>query len=319
MDGKPRKIYLGYGPAGRAHEILDRQAKRKKQPVLDAQARVRQLMREGDRLWCESWTWLWLLVESWMLLAGYYRHRGEWRRASRKPRTRQSRALPAAPEVVTDLPAYLRSLNQQANGGEPDAIDALRVFLDENRAILAHVEDLNRASMRLWEGHQYQPLDQDRAESSESGSLERLLVDAVRIAEMNRRHADSLIEPGAVTAIACSTRYARIQKADNRLVRHSRGHRLEIQFRRIAGSLEQEQLFAGVVRDRVERISALSVRDGFQPPLPRSITVDILLRLGKHSHAACGVFRSRASSSTRVSARSYFAESADTLRPHEVD
>ena len=216
VEGKSRKIYVGSGPAGRIHEILDRQATRKRQPLREAQARIRNLMREGDRLWGETWSWLWPLAEAQMLLAGYYRHRGQWRKVHHKARTRHTRYPSAALEPATDSRTWLRQLNRAANGGDPEALSALGVFLNECPDVLTQIETLNRAALALWADHQYRPDETDRPETT---TLEQVLKDAVYVAELNRRHADSLLESGATTALGFAARHARIEKADNRLRR----------------------------------------------------------------------------------------------------
>ena len=196
------EIYLGSGPAGRAHEILDRQAKRKNQPLRDAQARVRLLMRESDRLWNETWSWLLPLCDAHLPLAGYYRHRGQWRKVRQTSRTRHTRRLFAF-EPETDLRHCLRALKHAANGSDPNRLAELQMFLSDSPGILTQIEDLNRTSIELWAAHQYRS---DETGHPDANLLERVLIDAVRIAEMNRRHSNSLIEPGAVTALAYSIR-----------------------------------------------------------------------------------------------------------------
>jgi len=217
VEGKPRKIYLGSGAVGRYHALLDRQNARKLEPIRAEQTRTRHLIREGDRLWREMWSWLWPLGEAHMLLAGWYRHCGQWRKAKRRPRTRQNRVRIVTLPDTADLRAQLKVLNTRANGAEPGAIEALRAFLDAHPETATRVEELNRESFALWTGYLGEQADPGSGSESDALPLERLLIDAIRVAEWNVRHADSLIEPSVVSKMALSTRYLRIERADNRL------------------------------------------------------------------------------------------------------
>ena len=217
IDGQPRKIYLGTGSVGRAHEIMDRQLAREKKRNPAEQARHRHYLREGDRLWSETWTWLALLAEAHLHLEGWYRHRGQWRKAKRKARTRQSRVpIPVNLERAS-LQTHLKVLNARSNAADPDADEELQAFLEGHPEIWEAVGDLNCAALMLWAGY----LDVLFARSEpgpDSTPLERLLVDAIRTAEANLKHAELLItEAGSSSGLAITTRYMRVERADNRL------------------------------------------------------------------------------------------------------
>ena len=217
IDGQPRKIYLGTGSVGRAHEIMDRQLAREKKRNPAEQARHRHYLREGDRLWSETWTWLSLLAEAHLHLEGWYRHRGQWRKAKRKARTRQSRVpIPVNLERAS-LQEHLKVLNARSNAADPDADEELQAFLEEHPEIWEAVGDLNRAALMLWAG--YLDVLFIRSEPDpDSTPLERLLVDAIRAAEANLKHAEFLItETGSSSGLAITTRYMRVERADNRL------------------------------------------------------------------------------------------------------
>ena len=93
---------------------------------------------------------------------------------------------------------------------------ALRQVTNECPELLTQIAALNRAALALWADRQYRPDETDRPETT---TLEQALKDAVCVAELNRRHADSLLESGATTALGYAARHARIEKADNRLRR----------------------------------------------------------------------------------------------------
>ena len=218
IDGQPRKIYLGTGSVGRAHEIMDRQLAREKKRNPAEQARHRHYLREGDRLWSETWTWLALLTEAHLHLEGWYRHRGQWRKAKRKARTRQSRIPSGVNLERASLQEHLKVLNARSNAADPGADEELQAFLEGHPEIWEAVGDLNRAALMLWAGYLDVLSAQAGPSRPDSTPLERLLVDAIRAAEANLKHAEFLItEDGSSSGLAITTRYMRVERADNRL------------------------------------------------------------------------------------------------------
>jgi len=80
VDGRPRKVYLGNGPAARAQARLDQARRRERHDAREAlraeQARLAaaEVALDGFRLLTG------LLLRATLLLGGLHEHRGEWRR-----------------------------------------------------------------------------------------------------------------------------------------------------------------------------------------------------------------------------------------------
>ena len=199
IDGDPRKIYHGNGPGGRAHEIMDRQAARRRNAAWKDGPAVRRLIRTSDRFWTEIGVWLRLLSDSQMLLAGQYRHGGQWRPVRRQPRAGQKHLKSHEPVQSGSLAEQLKRLNAGANARAAGALDELRTFLSRNSSIWRAVEDENLTLLAMWttpltESETLQSIvwnvGRRRAElgGPNARPIEKALTDAVIIAEMSRAY-----------------------------------------------------------------------------------------------------------------------------------
>jgi hypothetical protein len=148
IDGRPRRIYLGHGPAGRIHEILDRRQKRERMALREELRARKSESAEQNRLWRQIQSWLEPLVAAEMTLAGFYKHRGQWRKAVMDPRMRQHEA-PAPPP---GLPAELRELESyraRVNAREPGAERELCRYLRDHPELHRQLGDLSRITTQL--------------------------------------------------------------------------------------------------------------------------------------------------------------------------
>lgn len=227
IDGDPRKIDRGNGPAGRAHEIMDRQAARRRNAAWKDGPAVRRMIRTCDQLWIEIGVWLRLLSDSQMLLAGQYRHGGQWRPVRRQPRTGQKHLKSHEPVQLGSLTEQLRRLNEGANARVVGALDELRAFLSRNSSIWRSVEDQNMTVLAMWttrltECEALQSLvwnvGRRRAElvGPDALPIEKALTDAVIIAEMSRAY----IEYHATINVSTPTEVflmKHLERADNRV------------------------------------------------------------------------------------------------------
>ncbi len=89
IDGLPRRMYLGTGPAGRLHEILDRQQRRRNQSLREERLRIAEEIADENLQWRAIHSWIRALTASTYLIAGYYQHHGEWRPIMGRPHTRE--------------------------------------------------------------------------------------------------------------------------------------------------------------------------------------------------------------------------------------
>lgn len=150
IDGLPRKIYNGTGPAGRAHEAFERISRRQKQQARAAIREHEERFREGDRYWGEIWPWVRLLTATHLLLAGFYNHHGEWRQVMSEPRQRQHNGPDETPPEANSLRERMHALNTRANSGDTGALLELRALLDDHPEIWRQMGDVNKLSLIYW-------------------------------------------------------------------------------------------------------------------------------------------------------------------------
>ena len=227
IDGKPRKIYHGSGASGRAHEILDRQAARRRIEDWKEGPALRRMVRESDKLWTEAWAWMRLLADSEMLLAGYYRHRGEWRQARRSARTRQKHVERLQSPPTSSVMEQLKSLNARADAGEEGGLGELRAFFTGISSTWSTLENLNVTLLAHWAqsgaaGETIESITRHvqrrRVEmvGPEYKPIERALADAVIVAELIlaaiEAHAGGPLSPKAEIYLT-----KQLERADNRL------------------------------------------------------------------------------------------------------
>lgn len=79
IGDRVHKVYYGRGAAAHeaaAEQAARRQARREAKQLLDA---ARGGADEADRLAAELRGWADALLRAWMILAGYRKHKGQWR------------------------------------------------------------------------------------------------------------------------------------------------------------------------------------------------------------------------------------------------
>ena len=114
IEGAPRHMYLGFGPAGKQHEILDRVEKRRKLAARAERAALAAEMADESRSWRLLSGWLRTLTASTLLLSGWYRHHGQWRKMMGRPRTRQENASPRSREDASAVHSRLTALDRKS-------------------------------------------------------------------------------------------------------------------------------------------------------------------------------------------------------------
>lgn len=132
VRGLPRRVYCGSGVIGRLHEQMDRDRRRKHEALRDQHGRFVIEIAEADAQWPSIWTLIRLLSTSFMLAAGWYRHKGQWRLMMEPPRTRQSQAPPNNRQPPIDGRALIANLNARANAGDMAAVAEIRRLLERN-------------------------------------------------------------------------------------------------------------------------------------------------------------------------------------------
>jgi hypothetical protein len=155
IDGKPRHMYMGRGAAGRYHECRDRMERRSRERLQASFRNTLAELAEGARGWRECMTLLRPLMAAHMTLAGFYNHRGEWRKRMSDPRQRQHRTPPSAPPC--DLYGELKTLTARVDAGEIGAKQELSRFLADHPDVYRKFGDLAEISKvatlnRLTEG-----------------------------------------------------------------------------------------------------------------------------------------------------------------------
>jgi hypothetical protein len=155
IGGKPRHMYMGRGAAGRYHECRDRMERRRRARLQENFRSTLAELAEGARGWRECMTLLRPLVAAHMTLAGYYNHRGEWRRRMSDPRQRQHRTPSSASS--RDLYGELQNLTARVDAGEIGAKQELARLLADHPDVYRKFGDLAEISKvatlnRLTEG-----------------------------------------------------------------------------------------------------------------------------------------------------------------------
>jgi hypothetical protein len=224
---------LGRGPAGRIHEILDRRERKKRDEARRLAAELRARMAGDNRHWRELMAVLRPLIAAEMLLAGWYCHRGQWRKAMAKPRERQKAAPPAAPPAeppFSDLLHELHVLNARVNAGDASALDELRSFLATNPEVYRRAGDLTSVTMihglaKLSSGDAaqfeiyLQNLQGWRREllGERPSAIERGLVDAAVSAKLAMTSAEVDLQAGSPTHTIIALKRRSLEKSQFRL------------------------------------------------------------------------------------------------------
>lgn len=235
LNGQPRKIYLGTGVFGRAHEVLERQHQRRRQEARELYRTLKLQAAEADAAWQQIWSLARGLAASSMVLAGWYNHRGEWRKVMEKARKRQNRVpsvLPASTESKPESQLQFESLTARANAGEPGARTELQRFLEAHPVVWQTLGDLTRASVLLWT-QRLMPTDAGYGESiarnleewkkellgPDATPTERALADVAVSAKLALSYAESQAEAKNTTLQAVRWNAKRLDMAQHRLNR----------------------------------------------------------------------------------------------------
>lgn len=148
IEGLPRRIYFGAGAVGRIHAILDRAEHRRRELERSHRTALHAELAEEQRVWRTIWPRLRALAAAELLTAGWYNHRGTWRKVMNDPRDRQHRSMfPVDPNA--DPLERLSALNVRANAGEPGAREELRKYLQEDAALLGELGNLTHLAAAL--------------------------------------------------------------------------------------------------------------------------------------------------------------------------
>lgn len=129
IHGKPRRVYLGTGAVGRMHAALDDDERVKKSAAADR----RRAWAAADAALAAAVRFARAVGVARLVAAGWYDHRGEWRPARRRPRTRQDRPVPDVP--FGPLDARLRVLSARASSGDGAARFVLVETLADGREL----------------------------------------------------------------------------------------------------------------------------------------------------------------------------------------
>jgi hypothetical protein len=229
IGNAPRRMYLGRGPAGRIHEILDRKERKKRDGIRRLTAELKTAIAADTRRWRELMAVLRPLIAAEMLLAGWYLHRGQWRKAMMKPRERQNAAPSPAPPLP-DLLRQLHALNARANAGEASALRELGSFLTQNPEVYRLVGDLTSITMiqgltKLSAGDpaQFEAYRQNlegwRREllGERPNAIERGLVDAAISAKLAMTSAEVDLQAGSPTHTIVALKRRSLEKSQFRL------------------------------------------------------------------------------------------------------
>ena len=202
VGGRPRRIYLGSGSVGKLHAALDRRQRRTKEALWASLRAAKAEAAEADRLWADLWAWARALAAASLASAGWYRHRGQWRRAKGRPRTRQLRAAAFLPAAAGDRQARLKALAARADAGDDRARVRLRGLLGRQDVWHA-VGRLTAQALTLWVGRVAhaggQTLDsvlrgveekRGRMSGPDPTPAERAVADVAGVAVLALDHAD---------------------------------------------------------------------------------------------------------------------------------
>jgi hypothetical protein len=230
LEGKPRRIYLGAGPSGRAHEILDRRQRHQRHAELAEQKLLAAEIDEDSRSWLKLRSWIRTLTATYLLLNGYYCHHGEWRPRMGRPRTRQDNPRRASPEDAADLQARLDFLNARANAGEPGAIRELDAFIDEHPEIWESVGDLSAAARLNWilrltnsdavmrvAATRNLECWMDELTGPRATPIERAIAESAASAKLALIHAETQAAGGSTSPAIATLNARRLDMAQNRL------------------------------------------------------------------------------------------------------
>ncbi len=252
-----KKAYLGRRTAGHlaAAAVAARKADR------EAVRAARHPDAEPDRLASDLFTWADALSTTWLVLAGYHHHRGEWRKithqggsattakkaeqkskAKRKPRE-GSREWE---KTLHESPVYIRNtiagLAKRASGGDPQAVEYLYGWLakhPEMKSTVRELDDLASKAEAAWMERLCgtDPLAR-RAATEEVAALkgellgghdtplDRILAGVVVVAHLAHQRASRVAAKPADTPGMQGVRERTLSAAQKRLLAAVRGWRL---------------------------------------------------------------------------------------------
>jgi hypothetical protein len=90
IDGQPRKVYLGTGPAAERQASLESEKRQRHQSEREALLAEQVQVAGADRALEDLRFFTDLLARATLILAGLHEHRGEWRRRRNESTTQAS-------------------------------------------------------------------------------------------------------------------------------------------------------------------------------------------------------------------------------------
>lgn len=156
VHGEPRRVYRGTGGVGRLHELIDREAARRRGQRQTASAARRQFLTALAVAGRLVLNWARQVVRAARLLNGEHQHRGQWRRRlpGNSTRRRQEVTMGTTTEAGTPtgvpLDEYVLRLNDRANGGDPAALAELRALFDRHPGVWRTGADAALATAAGW-------------------------------------------------------------------------------------------------------------------------------------------------------------------------
>lgn len=258
-----RKVYFGRCSAGQqaAAEMAARKADR------EAVRAARHEDDEADRLAADLSAWADALSTAWLVLAGFHRHRGEWRKlnqqggggmkpsqggtkpkAKRKPRE----GTLAWEKTLHQSPTYIRNtiagLAKRASGGDPQAVEHLFGWLakhPEMRSTIRELDDVTARTEAAWVERLCgtDPLARRAAEEEVAAlkgqmldghdtPLDRILAGAVVVAHLAHQRAARLAAKPAAMPGMHGVRDRNLTSGQKRLLAAVRGWRLIAEMKR---------------------------------------------------------------------------------------
>ncbi len=156
VNGEPRRVYRGYGDVGRLHELIDREAARRRGKRQTAAAARRQLLTALAVAGRAALSWARQAVRSARLLNFEHQHRGQWRRhlPGNSTRRRQEVTMDTTTKMGTPegvpLEEYVLRLNDRANRGDATALAELRALFDRHPEVWRVGADAELATSTGW-------------------------------------------------------------------------------------------------------------------------------------------------------------------------
>ena len=129
---------------------LEQAEKQARKAARLARVLTAQRLVEPDQMAVQVVKWARAVAAAQLVARGYYYHRGQWRKATYRPRDRrhpESVDLTVAP---TDLRGRLEATIWKAHAGEVDALRELRSLAHQHPALWETIADLNQQAMTSW-------------------------------------------------------------------------------------------------------------------------------------------------------------------------